>query len=79
MTTTAWPAAPPHFYSLHSWMGLTTMGLFALQFVGGFFSFLLLLRCERATASFRASLVPVHSTFGILTPVPGRIATATAK
>lgn len=21
----------PHFYSLHSWLGLTTMGLFAIQ------------------------------------------------
>jgi len=56
-----------HFYSLHSWLGLATMGLFVLQFVVGFFSFLLLLCCESATASFRAALVPVHSTFGTTT------------
>jgi len=43
--------------------------------VVGFFSFLLLLCCEQATASFRASLVPVHSTFGILTLLLG-VATA---
>merc|ERR1719479_497084 len=61
------PAPIPNFYSLHSWMGLTTMGLFALQFIVGFFSFLLLLCCESATASFRAALVPVHSTFGVTT------------
>jgi hypothetical protein len=48
-------------------MGLATMGLFALQFIVGFFSFLLLLCCESATASFRANLVPIHSTFGITT------------
>jgi len=61
------PSPIPNFYSLHSWMGLTTMGLFALQFIVGFFSFLLLLCCESATASFRAALVPIHSTFGITT------------
>jgi len=69
------PAPIPHFYSIHSWMGLTTMGLFALQFLVGFFSFLLLLCCESATASFRAALVPIHSTFGITTFV---MAVATA-
>jgi len=69
------PAPIPNFYSLHSWMGLTTMGLFALQFIVGFFSFLLLLCCESATASFRAALVPIHSTFGITTFV---MAVATA-
>jgi len=58
------PAPIPNFYSLHSWIGLAAMGLFALQFMVGFFSFLLLLCCESATASFRASLVPIHSTFG---------------
>jgi cytochrome b561 len=38
-----------------------------IQFIVGFFSFLLLLCCEQATASFRANLVPVHATFGVLT------------
>ncbi|KAK7865795.1 hypothetical protein R5R35_001261 [Gryllus longicercus] len=57
----------PHFHSLHSWLGLVTMGLFALQFVVGFFSFLVLLCCEGATAAFRAALVPVHAAFGITT------------
>ncbi len=46
-----------------------------LQFIVGFFSFLLLLCCESATASFRAALVPIHSTFGITTFV---MAVATA-
>ncbi|KAK9501738.1 hypothetical protein O3M35_012411 [Rhynocoris fuscipes] len=57
----------PNFYSIHSWMGFVTMGLFALQFVVGFFSFLLLLCCESSTAGFRASLVPIHATFGLTT------------
>lgn len=57
----------PNFYSLHSWMGLTTMGLFALQLVVGFFSFVILLCCDAKTASCRAALVPVHATFGLIT------------
>ena len=48
---------------------------FTFQFIVGFFSFLLLLCCESATASFRANLVPIHSTFGITTFVMA-IATA---
>lgn len=60
-----------NFYSLHSWIGLVAMGLFGIQYAVGFFSFLLLLICNKGTASFRASLVPVHSAFGILTFVLG--------
>ncbi|XP_030751253.1 cytochrome b561-like isoform X4 [Sitophilus oryzae] len=57
----------PNFYSLHSWIGLVTMGLFAIQFVVGFFSFLILLCCEGATAGFRSALVPIHASFGLTT------------
>lgn len=57
----------PNLYSLHSWLGLATMGLFVLQFVVGFFSFWILLCCDSSTNSYRASLVPIHSTFGIVT------------
>ncbi|XP_063698192.1 fibrous sheath CABYR-binding protein-like [Culicoides brevitarsis] len=56
-----------HFYSLHSWLGLITMGLFALQFVLGFFSFLILLCCDNATYKFRSVMVPIHAIFGIIT------------
>ncbi|XP_018335683.1 cytochrome b reductase 1 isoform X2 [Agrilus planipennis] len=57
----------PNFYSIHSWLGLVTMGLFVIQFVIGFFSFLVLLCCEGATAAFRAALVPIHASFGLTT------------
>ncbi|KAI5753214.1 hypothetical protein M8J77_024676 [Diaphorina citri] len=57
----------PHFYSLHSWMGFITVGLFGLQFVVGFFSFLVLLCCEGATAACRAAMVPLHASFGLIT------------
>ncbi|XP_041977039.1 plasma membrane ascorbate-dependent reductase CYBRD1-like isoform X6 [Aricia agestis] len=60
-----------NFYSLHSWIGFVAMGLFGLQYAVGFFSFLLLLICNKGTAGFRASLVPVHAAFGILTFVLG--------
>lgn len=55
-----------HFYSMHSWIGLVTCGLFALQFITGFFSFLVLLCCDNATAKFRQSLLPTHVTFGLI-------------
>ncbi|XP_076045234.1 plasma membrane ascorbate-dependent reductase CYBRD1-like isoform X2 [Oratosquilla oratoria] len=56
----------PNLYSLHSWLGLVTIGLFALQFVVGFFSFWFLICCEQSTSSFRAALLPIHSSFGIV-------------
>ncbi|KAL3223946.1 hypothetical protein MRX96_027019 [Rhipicephalus microplus] len=43
-------ADPKHFYSLHSWIGLGTMGLFALQ----------------ATVTYRQRLVPIHTNFGLI-------------
>lgn len=61
------PDPIPHFYSIHSWLGLLTMGLFIIQFLVGIFSFLLLLCCESSTARYRAALVPIHSTVGTTT------------
>lgn len=55
-----------HFYSLHAWCGLTTIGLFVLQFVFGFVSFLILLCCDQATSNYRAALLPIHRTFGLI-------------
>ncbi|XP_013195926.1 plasma membrane ascorbate-dependent reductase CYBRD1 isoform X1 [Amyelois transitella] len=66
-----------NFYSLHSWIGLVAMGLFGIQYAVGFFSFLLLMICSKGTAGFRASLVPVHAAFGILTFVLGAAACLT--
>ncbi|MCL4132649.1 UNVERIFIED_CONTAM: hypothetical protein GTU68_037524 [Idotea baltica] len=61
----------PNLYSLHSWIGLVTIGLFGLQvthtLVVGFFSFWMLLLCEQGTSSFRAAMVPIHSSFGLIT------------
>jgi len=75
-----------HFYSIHSWNGLLTIGLFALQFVFAFFSFLILLCCERGTRGFRAKLLPVHRTFGLIifslaaaTVLSGLLQTARAR
>jgi len=55
-----------HFYSLHAWCGLATVGLFTLQFSVGFISFLILLCCDQSTMSFRAALLPIHKTFGLI-------------
>lgn len=54
-----------HFYSLHAWCGLATVGLFVFQFVFGFVTFLILLCCDSATSRFRAALLPIHKTFGL--------------
>lgn len=57
----------PNLYSLHSWIGLATMGSFAFQFLFGSFCFLVLLCCENKTLTFRAAMVPLHATFGLIT------------
>lgn len=55
-----------HFYSLHAWIGLSSISLFALQFTFGFLTFLVMLCCEQATSNFRATLLPIHKTFGLI-------------
>lgn len=55
-----------HFYSLHSWIGLVACALFALQFLFGFITFLVLLCCDRSTAACRAKFLPTHITFGLI-------------
>ncbi|XP_022258334.1 cytochrome b ascorbate-dependent protein 3-like isoform X2 [Limulus polyphemus] len=57
---------PKHFYSLHSWIGLATIGMFALQFLVGFMSFLVFLCCDNATVKLRQRLLPTHITFGLI-------------
>jgi hypothetical protein len=57
---------PVHFYSIHAWVGLVTVSLFALQFLVGFVSFLVLLCCEKATAGYRARVLPTHVTMGLI-------------
>lgn len=50
---------------------------YIFQYAVGFFSFLLLLICNKGTANFRASLVPIHAAFGILTFILGASACLT--
>ncbi|GFS60631.1 cytochrome b reductase 1 [Nephila pilipes] len=68
---------PVHFYSMHSWIGLVACGLFALQFVTGFFFFLVLICCDEATAKFRQTMIPTHVTMGLVIFTMGAIAILT--
>lgn len=52
---------------LHIILNFILFDFVCLQFVFGFFSFLILLCCEGATAAFRASMVPIHASFGLTT------------
>lgn len=50
----------PNLYSLHSWIGISAVALFALQWVAGFAGFLL----PCSPLSFRKLLKPVHVWLG---------------
>uniref|UniRef100_A0A0B8RY14 Plasma membrane ascorbate-dependent reductase CYBRD1 n=1 Tax=Philothamnus irregularis TaxID=1899461 RepID=A0A0B8RY14_9SAUR len=52
----------PNMYSLHSWIGLTAVILYALQLVLGFVVFLL----PFAPASLRTAVMPIHTYSGLL-------------
>ncbi|XP_011160606.1 cytochrome b561 isoform X2 [Solenopsis invicta] len=51
----------PNMYSLHSWVGLTTVILFCCQWVAGCVSFLF----PGLQTPLRASYMPIHMYFGI--------------
>ncbi|XP_071686417.1 probable ascorbate-specific transmembrane electron transporter 1 [Rutidosis leptorrhynchoides] len=52
----------PNMYTLHSWIGLSTICLFAFQWLLGFFSFWY----PRAEPMRRARMLPWHAFFGML-------------
>ncbi|KAG5873584.1 hypothetical protein JTB14_011197 [Gonioctena quinquepunctata] len=51
----------PNLYTLHSWIGLGTVIIFAGQFLVGFLSFLY----PRLTTNLRKTILPVHTAFGV--------------
>ncbi|CAL7950892.1 unnamed protein product [Xylocopa violacea] len=51
----------PNMYSLHSWIGLTSIILFCCQWLAGFLSFLY----PGLQVPLRASYMPIHVYFGI--------------
>uniref|UniRef100_T1FX12 Cytochrome b561 domain-containing protein n=1 Tax=Helobdella robusta TaxID=6412 RepID=T1FX12_HELRO len=52
----------PNLYSLHSWLGITTVVLFAVQWLFGLFGFLL----PVSNLKFKKILMPIHLFFGIV-------------
>ncbi|KAI3719873.1 hypothetical protein L6452_20778 [Arctium lappa] len=52
----------PHMYTLHSWIGLSTICLFGFQLLLGFFSFLF----PGAKSATRARIAPWHVFFGVV-------------
>lgn len=56
-------ATPPtaNLYTLHSWLGLSTVILFGLQFIAGFVSFLY----PGLRSHLRVSVLPIHTFLGL--------------
>ena len=52
----------PNLYSLHSWVGIVTVVLFACQWVAGFVTFLF----PGLASHLRASYMPLHTSFGVM-------------
>ncbi|XP_014681556.1 PREDICTED: putative cytochrome b561 [Priapulus caudatus] len=65
------PTPHPNLYSLHSWLGLSVVLLFGLQYVSGFVSFLF----PKLSLALRQWYMPTHVFFGIAIFL-GAIATA---
>jgi cytochrome b-561 len=61
-TTDGKPTPIANLYSLHSWMGIITVILFAMQWLGGFITFLF----PGLASHLRASYMPIHTSFGIM-------------
>jgi uncharacterized membrane protein YidH (DUF202 family) len=57
----------PHLFSLHSWIGLITVGLLTLQWLGGLFAFVF----EAPSIGFRTAIIPYHKMAGALLFIMG--------
>lgn len=56
-------ASIPHFYSLHSWLGISTWTFFIMQFTGGFGAYLF----PGASYNLRTLMMPFHRFIGAAT------------
>jgi cytochrome b-561 len=52
----------PNLYSLHSWVGLSAVAIFACQYVAGFFCYLF----PKVKENVRVFYMPIHVFFGLL-------------